>query len=114
MKRIIRLLTLAGAVVGAVWYARQQSASEPTPADGRWEARPPLRAVPDPAPPSPAADDLTEIKGIGPVYAEQLASLGIRSFSDLAAADPERLAASFDRRAAVSAWIEEARNRTGA
>ncbi|MBT8202688.1 MAG: hypothetical protein HKN74_12195 [Acidimicrobiia bacterium] len=114
MKRIIRLLTLAGAVVGAVWYAKQHTAPDPTPADGSWEPRPQLRAVPDPAPPAATADDLTAIKGIGPVYAEQLSELGIRSFSDLATADAEALAGSFDGRAAVSDWIEEARSRTGA
>lgn len=48
------------------------------------------------APVTPAAearaDDLTRIKGIGPGLAQQLDTLGIRSFAQLAALTPEELA----------------------
>ena len=118
MKRVFRLITLAGAVAGAVWYARQQSEPAATPATGEWTARPDLRAVPDPEP-APAADgaagedgdDLTEIKGIGPHYAGQLGALGIRTFAALAAADPADLGQKLDARAGVESWIAEARGR---
>ena len=118
MKRVLSFLTLAGAVAGAVWYARQQGQPEPAGAPGEGTGRPNLQAVPDraPAPPPPStdADDLTEIKGIGPKYAEQLSALGITSFTALAAADPVELAEHFEPRAGVEDWIEQAGERTGA
>jgi predicted flap endonuclease-1-like 5' DNA nuclease len=61
--------------------------------------------------PAPAQDDLSEIKGIGPVYAAKLEALGIRTFADLAGADPAKLAEEFDPRAAVEDWITEAKDR---
>jgi len=114
MKRVLRLLTLAGAVAGAVWYSRQQSETAAEPAGGEWKAKPSLRAVPDPTEPTPqaAADDLKEIKGVGPKYSQQLADLGITSFASLASADPDTLAAAFDARAEVEDWIAQARART--
>jgi predicted flap endonuclease-1-like 5' DNA nuclease len=112
MKRVLRLLTLAGAVAGAVWYSRQQSETATEPAGGEWKPRPTLRAVPDQVQPAPSADDLTEIKGVGPKYAQQLDELGINTFASLASADPESLTAAFDPRADVKDWIAQARART--
>lgn len=111
MKRLLRLLTLAGAVAGAVWYARQEAKPEPAATSGEWVPRAPLKAVPDAAMAS-AADDLTAIKGIGPKYSAQLAELGITSFAALAAADAASLSDSFDPRARVEDWITQAKDRT--
>jgi predicted flap endonuclease-1-like 5' DNA nuclease len=120
MKRVLRLLTLAGAVVGAVWYARQHAEPEPATPSGEWTPRPQLRAVPDAEaapevtasmPEAAAKDDLTAIKGIGPVYAAKLSAIGIETFAALAGADPVELAAEFDPRAAVEDWISEAKDR---
>ncbi len=109
MKRVLRFLTLAGAVAGAVWYARQKG--QPLPSEGARESRPPeLKAVPDPAPSSvSSADDLTRIKGIGPVSTKKLADIGITTFAELAAADPATVAARFDSRANVADWIAQAK-----
>ncbi len=109
MKRVLRFLTLAGAVAGAVWYARQRG--QAFPSEGAWESRPPeLKAVPDPAPSSvSSADDLTRIKGIGPVSAKKLTDIGITTFAELAAADPAAVAARFDSRANVADWITQAK-----
>ncbi len=38
-----------------------------------------------------AADDLTEIKGIGPVFAERLRQAGITTFADVAKASADQL-----------------------
>ncbi|MDH3606024.1 MAG: helix-hairpin-helix domain-containing protein [Acidimicrobiia bacterium] len=116
MKRLLSLLAVAGAVAGAVWYTRQQDGAVPAPAEGEWTARPKLKAVPDSpvaAAPGAAEDDLTAIKGIGPKYSEQLASLGVTSFTQLATADPATLKASFDARASVEDWIAQAKERAG-
>ena len=114
MKRVLRLLTLAGAVAGAVWYSRRQSETATEPAGGEWKAKPPLRVVPDrtQSVAQSSDDDLTEIKGIGPKYSQQLNDLGIASFAALAAADPETLAAAFEARAAVEDWIAQAKGRS--
>ncbi len=59
-------------------------------------------------------DDLTAIKGVGPAMADKLKSMGIRTFSDLAAADPEALTASLKQQRVVisvdrvKTWKQEA------
>jgi len=91
--------------------------------------RPPAGAQrPAPEPPAtepPAAekvrpaDDLTVIKGIGPAVQEKLRGLGIATFADLAAADPDRLVDQLKgsqpiSKARVEGWTEQARARAGA
>ncbi len=62
------------------------------------------------------SDDLTAIKGIGPAIARKLEAAGVRSFADLAAADPNDLADKIASRPVtaerVRTWISEARTRT--
>ena len=56
-----------------------------------------------------ASDDLTEIKGIGPVTAGRLSEAGITSFSDLAAADAEAVSVlAGTSESATAKWIEAA------
>jgi large subunit ribosomal protein L21 len=64
-------------------------------------------------------DDLTVIKGIGPVVQKKLHALGIRTFDDLAAADPGTLAAQLKGRQPISetlvrGWTQAADQRTAA
>lgn len=57
-------------------------------------------------------DDLTAIKGIGPVQAGRLNMLGFRSFSQLAALTPagiEKLAAQLNGRTNVVRWVDDAK-----
>ena len=58
-------------------------------------------------------DDLTELEGIGPVYAAKLREKGIVSFADLAAADEATLAGIIDapawRRINYGDWMAQAR-----
>ena len=118
MKHVLRLLTLAGAVAGAVWYSRQQSRDRrrnPPVVSGRPDRscrRCLIRPRRRPRRPE-SDDDLTEIKGVGPKYSQQLNELGISSFASLAAADPEALSAEFEARADVEDWIAQARTRSG-
>ncbi len=79
-------------------------------------------AAPAPEPAGPAAaeaagdgppDDLTEINGIGPVFAARLSGAGIATFAALAAADPERVAEAAQARPdQAEDWIAQARQRS--
>jgi predicted flap endonuclease-1-like 5' DNA nuclease len=59
---------------------------------------------------SPGSDDpVTEIKGIGPAYADRLAGQGIDTVGELAAADAAAIAAETDLgEGRVTDWIERA------
>jgi|DewCreStandDraft_4_1066084.scaffolds.fasta_scaffold00025_34 predicted flap endonuclease-1-like 5' DNA nuclease len=78
----------------------------------------PVLPVEPPAPstdgPRAAPDDLKLIKGIGPVLERRLHELGVRSFADLAALTPERIAEidqaiDFPGRIERERWIEQAK-----
>jgi predicted flap endonuclease-1-like 5' DNA nuclease len=62
----------------------------------------PTQAAAEQAPKKRAPDDLTVIKGIGPVVQQKLQALGIRTFDDLAAADPDTLAEQLKGRQPIS------------
>lgn len=76
------------------------------PTEGEAGVQPPSWTAP------PDAQDLTQIKGIGPAYAQRLYEAGIKTFADLAAASPEALAAAVDvpdwRRPDFEHWIAQA------
>jgi predicted flap endonuclease-1-like 5' DNA nuclease len=57
------------------------------------------------------ADDLTVIKGIGPVFAKRLRAAGIDSYAGIAAASPEtlRVAVAANRMVATDEWIVQAK-----
>jgi predicted flap endonuclease-1-like 5' DNA nuclease len=59
-------------------------------------------------------DDMTVIKGIGPVYQWKLRDAGIHTYKQLAAADPQQLQRMLGirnwQRTNVEAWIAQARD----
>jgi predicted flap endonuclease-1-like 5' DNA nuclease len=59
-------------------------------------------------------DDLTVIKGIGPVYQWKLRDAGCNSYKQLASADPDQLRRMLDiknwQRVNIEAWIGQARD----
>ncbi len=55
------------------------------------------------------SDDLTVIRGIGPVFQTRLNELGIHSYRQLAEADPERLEADGIHGADIADWVSQAR-----
>jgi predicted flap endonuclease-1-like 5' DNA nuclease len=59
-------------------------------------------------------DDLTVIKGIGPVYQWKLRDAGVHTYKDLASSDPAQLRRMLDvkswQRVAIESWIEQARD----
>ncbi len=94
MKRLARILGVVGGVVAVVWAMRDRLISITAPR----EPEPPrFRVVTPPSspgavPPPSGSDDLTEIVGIGPVFADRLTAAGISRFVDLARAGAERAA----------------------
>ena len=58
-------------------------------------------------------DDLTQVRGIGPVYRHRLAEIGIASFDDLLDGDAAEIAAAIDvNESQVREWIDQARHLT--
>ena len=59
-------------------------------------------------------DELTNIKGIGPVYQRKLRDIGFNAYSDLAAADPAQLRRMLDikqwQRVDIDSWIQQAKD----
>ena len=100
-------LRIAGVIVGlgaAAWALRERLMPAPAVPE-----RPPPKFRTSPTTPSAGTDDLTAVKGIGPVYAERLVAAGIDSFAALASAGAEAAGAA----AGVSAntadkWVRAA------
>jgi len=61
-----------------------------------------------PAPTAAAADDLTEIKGVGPKMAQKLAERGVTTFAQIAAWSPETAAEMNDTLGCLPGMIERA------
>ncbi len=105
------LIRVAGVVVGlgaAIWALRDRLLpapevhSEPPP---RFRTVDTSSDVPD----TSNTDDLTTIKGIGPVTAAKLASSNIHSFKAIADMTPESLADTAGTSSeAARSWIESA------
>ena len=59
-------------------------------------------------------DNLTVIKGIGPVYQWKLRDVGINTYKQLATADPDQVRRMLDvkrwQRVNIEAWVEQARD----
>ena len=81
-----------GTGVAAILWMLRDRLLRPETAPVAVEDAPAFRVAPVDAPPEEDGDDLTAIKGIGPVYKARLAAGGMVSFSQLSDADPERVA----------------------
>ena len=102
-----QFLRIGGVVVGlgaAVWALRDKLLPAPAMPD-----EPPPRFRTGGADPVVAADDLTEVKGIGPVYAERLIDAGITTFAELTSADAAAVAeAAGVSESMAEGWLEQA------
>ena len=110
MKKTLRFIGVLAGLGTVIWVMRDRFISLALPR----EPQPPAFRVAPHAPPaepgSSQKDDLTIIKGIGPVYAARLEDAGIISLAGLAAAEAEAVATTIDVAAGrVSDWIAEAR-----
>ena len=117
MKRVARIIGFLGGVAAVVWAMRDRFVSIAAP---REPETPSFRVVTTPAPPTeptaptqtPEAEDLTEINGIGPVFARRLMEAGISTFDALADAEPERVAEIVGApESRASDWIDQAQSR---
>jgi large subunit ribosomal protein L21 len=122
MRRLLRFLLFLGALAGVAAVAarvRQRltapvplgTAEPPAQEKEAAAAAPPTSPEPPGARPAaaPAADDLAEVWGIGPIYRHRLAEAGVTTFAALAAAAPAAVAAATgvpEERAA--GWIAQA------
>ena len=110
VRKVIRFFGVLAGLGTVIWVMRDRFISlalprEPEPPTFRVAPHPPLPTEEVPA----ENDDLTIIKGVGPVYAARLEDAGITTLAGLSSADAETLAGTIDVPSArVSDWIEEA------
>ncbi len=99
-KSLIRAVGVIAGLGAAAWALRDRLLPAP---EVHNEPPPRFRTV------TPVSDDLTEIKGIGPVKAGKLNEARIVTFAQLAATSPEDLAeAAGTSPSTAQAWIEAA------
>ena len=106
------LVISVGAGLAALAWMLRDRLVRPTVVPVSPEDAPAFRVSPPTAAARADADDLTEIKGIGPVFSARLAAAGISRFDELAATSGSRLAEIAgvpETRAAE--WISQARSR---
>lgn len=107
MKRFARFLTLVGGLGAVLWLLRDRLVHVTVSREPEIP-----QFVPEPPRRSDATDDLTEVNGVGPTYAERLETAGVTSFRDLAAADTADLAGRIDvPESRIADWQEQARSR---
>ncbi|MDH3261022.1 MAG: hypothetical protein OEM81_05675 [Acidimicrobiia bacterium] len=109
MKKLFRFFGVLAGLGTVIWVMRDRFISLALP---REPNLPTFRVAPHPPLPheqDPLKDDLTILKGVGPVYAARLEDAGITSLAGLGAAQAEALAAIINMPAdRVGAWIKEA------
>jgi len=97
--RMRRITKLGGYVIGigagaaaVIWLVKDRLLGPETTPAGHDDS-PAFRVAPDrPSPATTSDADLSEVKGIGPVYRARLEQAGIASCSDLASATPAAIA----------------------
>lgn len=117
MKKFLRITLFVAAWAAVTWIYRDKLLLIARPAAGTVprirQAEPTstsARTLTPAAEGSATIDDLTVIKGIGPVYQSRLGDAGIRTFSELAAADSEKIAGAIDAtESMIEDWIDQAR-----
>lgn len=106
MARFMRALLAIAGVVAVLWLVRDRFVTLGRPKNVEPVS---FRVAPHDPTATPPPAELTDIPGIGPVYAERLTDAGISSAHDLAGADPTVVAAaagvSEDR---AAGWIAAA------
>ncbi len=113
MSRLVAFLLTV--LVG--WLLTQLDSPETAPRPAQQKMSAPASAAVSTVKPQPrrktaAADDLTQIDGIGPAAEKALKALGIQTFKQLAAQDADQLAARLPKllgsRVKRDGWIKQA------
>jgi predicted flap endonuclease-1-like 5' DNA nuclease len=112
MKRVTKIsgivVGVGAGVAAVVWMLRDRIVKPQVAAP---EPPPTFRVTPPPVAPRADADDLTAIRGIGPVFKARLAGAGISRFDELAALEPDRLAGLAGvPEGRAREWIDQARS----
>jgi len=103
VKNLIRIGGVLAGIGAAIWAMSDRLLPSPEIHD----EPPPLFRIP------PQPDDLTEIRGIGPVTASKLNDAGITTFADIAATPTDELATAAKTSATTATrWGEDARARS--
>lgn len=128
MKKLLRFLGFLSAMGAIAWAMRDRFISLTVPR----EPEPPTFREPPPVPharpaqPKPVStdevvhevsggsDDLTEVDGVGPVYASRLTAAGVTTFSGLASLTEEQLGDILGSRLSrIPSILEDAKRRSG-
>ena len=110
-KNLIRVVGVVAGLAAAAWALRDRLLPAP---EIHHEEPPPFRQAPDESldtvgGPGDAGDDLTVIKGIGPVTASKLEDAGITTLDELASADASEVAGAIgSSESTVAGWIAAA------
>ena len=114
MRRITKfgsvLIGIGAGAVAVVWLIKDRVLGPEAGSAGPSEA-PAFRVAPSDRPPqpTPGADDLSEVKGIGPVYQARLEQAGITTFAALVAAEPQGIAdAAGVTEGRAADWVSQA------
>lgn len=117
MKRLARfggmLIGIGAGMVGLLWLLKDRlMGPEAVPVTP--EEAPRFRVAPATQVTADSQDDLSQVKGIGPVFRARLGEAGVSTFADLARADAEALATRIDVAASrVDDWVDQARRLDG-
>ncbi len=104
MGSLLRGLLVLGGVVAVLWAVRERFVTVGRPADHA-----PMSFRVSPAAHTSPPDALTSIRGIGPVYAERLASAGIADAGALVDAGPLAVAQAAEvSLARATTWVTAA------
>jgi predicted flap endonuclease-1-like 5' DNA nuclease len=111
MKALLRLALVAVAAKLAYEVIRRQRQGAPLPEGASYEPAPvPGRPRTD----TSRIDDMTVIKGVGPVYADRLEAAAITTYAELADADAAHLSTAIDvSMDVVEGWQGQARELLG-
>ena len=113
MRKLIKLVGFAVGAGAVAWLMKDRLVPAP---EGPTEEPPTFRVPPQPAPEpvtpdaeAAPADDLSEVKGIGPVYSRRLSEAGITTFAQLASTEPATVAAAAEvSEELASDWTDQA------